>query len=443
LGYQQLLDWAYDNEIELREKGIYNGKINTRAILSLLPSPDVHLHSASKRSLMQDVAGNLASYFELSAQTESIGFPVARSPYPEAYENVLDDFVLVGSDVDDYSQSQDQLSVVARGQYMPVYFAGADGATRSRYFSLLERQDKCGLYAVLFLLPQNHELCQSINAVQGNLVRLDTGGVFTSRSKSAIIVPLEVGRNGWQFDKFIVPSADGMARTKSATLVKSNNGYFLHVAFEFEEPTQYEPAGWLGIDKGILFTAAYAMVDDAGAVLDLGHFDDELRDLQIRHGKEREVLARNGKRVTKRHYKRKAYDAILHGLVNELIAMAQKHQLGIAVEDLNIQVKGSRVVSRFRKLDKFLEYKCKLAGVPFRRVFAAYSSMICHKCGADMKRSDRVVVCTECGYEGHSDDNAAVNIARRPLYRKKDWNGGYREFHRSFNTFCRLSQIDT
>jgi len=37
-----------------------------------------------------------------------------------------------------------------------------------------------------------------------------------------------------------------------------------------------------------------------------------------------------------------------------------------------------------------------------------------------------------CGYAGHSDDNAAVNIARRALYRKADWPGGYREFHRSF-----------
>lgn len=432
IGYQQLLHWARDHEEELRENGTYNDKINTRAIYHLLPSPDVHLHSSIKGSLRQDVAANLVSYFELSALSDDVGFPIARSPYPDAYDNALDDFILVGSDLDDYNQSRDQLSVIARGQYMPVLFAGADGATRSRYFSLLGRTDKYGLYAVLYLLPQNHELCQSVNAQQGNLYRLDTGDVFTSRSKGAIIVPLEIGANGWQFDKFLEPSMNGPVRTKTATLVKRDDEYFLHVAFEFPEEKQYQPCAYVGIDKGILFTAAYALVDDTGAVKEMGHFDDELRDLQIRHGKQREKLMRDGQTVTRTHYKRQAYDAILHGLANELIALAEQHQAGIVVEDLNIQVRGSRVVSRFRKLDKFLEYKCKLAGVPFRRVFAAYSSMICHQCGGDVERNDRHVVCTECGYEGHSDDNAAVNIARRALYRKKDWIGGYREFHRNF-----------
>jgi len=153
--------------------------------------------------------------------------------------------------------------------------------------------------------------------------------------------------------------------------------------------------------------------------------------LQQRHGKEREQLARNGKKVTRRHYKRQAYEAILHGLANELIAMALQHQAMIVVEDLNIQVKGKRVVSRFRKLDRYLEYKCALAGVPFRHVYAAWSSMICHKCGEKMERDDRVVTCPHCGYVGHSDDNAAVNIARRALYKKKDWTNHF-EFHRSF-----------
>lgn len=116
--------------------------------------------------------------------------------------------------------------------------------------------------------------------------------------------------------------------------------------------------------------------------------------------------------MTWRNYKCKAYENILHVLANKLVAIAQEHRAGIVVEDLNIQVRGGRVVSRFRKLDKILQYKCRLAGVPFRSVFAAYSSMICHRCGELMERDDRQVTCTHCGYAGHSDDNAAVNIAR-------------------------------
>jgi len=273
-------------------------------------------------------------------------------------------------------------------------------------------------------------------------VRLDTGEVFKSNSKSAILVSLELGKNGWQETKFLTPAQMGQASIKSAFLVKDERegAYYLNVSFAFERPGQYRPQAYLGIDKGILFTAAYAVVGVEGKVLDLGHFDDDLRELQIKHGRERERRARNGKIVTKRHYKRKAYENILHCLANDLIAKAQGAQAQIVVEDLNIQVRGSRVTSRFRKLDRILEYKCALAGVPFRRVFAAYSSMICHKCGELMDRDNRVVVCKHCGYHGHSDDNAAVNIARRAMYRKADWEGkgGYRAFHRSFENIGSL-----
>jgi putative transposase len=430
--YQALLDWAAEHDELLRRESVYNDKINTRAIAGLLPRLNVGLHSSAKHSLFADVAGNLASYYALSSEDSNTGFPVGRDPNPEVYANALDDFALVGSDVDDYNDTRNRLATLARGQYMPLFIEGADGAKRNRYFSLLTNADANKLLVALWLLPKGHALERPINATEGNLYRLDTGEVFTSNSAGAILVPLEVGRNGWQGDKFLNPALEGNARVKTAFLVKRDDEYFLHVAFEIPCQPVYEPAAYLGIDKGILFTAAYAVVDTVGAVLSMGHFEDELRALQQKHGKQREELARNGQQITKTHYKQKAYDAILHSLANTLIDMAKHQQAGIVVEDLNVQVKGSRVVSRFRKLDHILEYKCKLAGVPFRRVFAAYSSMICHHCGGDMTRDDRLVTCRECGYVGHSDDNAAVNIARRVMYRKADWAGGYREFHRSF-----------
>jgi len=278
-------------------------------------------------------------------------------------------------------------------------------------------------------------MCKPVGVNQDNLIRLDTGEIFKTNSKSAILVPLEMGSNGWQEFRFLQPAMNGQAVVKSAFLVLDRTGdYFLHVSFAFDCPDRYAPKAYLGIDKGILFTAAYAIVDKSGGVVEMGHIDDELRSLQIKHGKERERLARNGKKITRRHYKRRAYDNILHSLANILIDMALESRAQIVLEDLSIQVKGGRVVSRFRKLDKILGYKCKLAGVPIRSVFAAYSSMICHKCGGMMNRDDRLVTCPHCGYEGHSDDNAAVNIARRALYRKKDWEkrGGYKSFHRSF-----------
>jgi putative transposase len=442
VAYQEVLDRAQDDE-GIRENGRYKGKYTGKSVAEALPRPKAEMHSSAIDSLLLDVGGNLASYYELLEQDfDATSYPTARDPSPEAEKEALDHFIAVGADQGDYDQARARLLRQTHGRFMPVFFRRADGASqtksgaaRNRNFSLVA-DERGRLFAVLYLLPAGHDLGRPLGATQGNLYRLDTGEVFKSNSKAAILVPLQVGRNGWQLEKFVRPARDsGDVSVKTAFLLKDERAgeYYLHVAFEFTCPEPYSPEAYLGVDMGILFTAAYALVDGSGgAVIDIGHFDDELRALQIKHGRERERLARGGKRVTWRHYKTRAYDNILHALANNLVEMAKARQAGVVIENLNVQVRGGRVKSRFRKFGNILEYKCRLVGVPFRRVFAAWSSMICHKCGETMERDDRLVTCPACGYEGHSDDNAAVNIARRAMYRKRDWAGGYREFHRSF-----------
>lgn len=439
LAYTAILNWVQNNLALLSEKGLFRDHYTGKSLCGLLPAPIGSLHSSLKDSLKIAVGATLASYFELIAENPETSFPAGRDPSPIAIEGALDDFAKCGSE--NYDELRDRLLTVCKGSVMPLYFCRADGASqrqngsaRNRNFSLLWRSDKRQLLAVLYLLPIGHELCQPLDVNRGNLMRLDTGETFRSRSRAAILVPLQMGSNGWQERRFLEPALQGHASVQSALLVKDGDEYYLHVTFALECEEKYIPRAYLGIDSGILFTAAYGLVDAGGNVLEIGHLEDELRELQIKHGKEREQLAKNGRTITKHHYKRQAYDNILHCLVNELIAKAKEHQAQIVLEDLNIQVRGSRVVSRFRKIDKFMDYKCKLEGIPFRHVFAAYSSVICHKCGGDMIRDNRIVICTECGYKGHSDDNASVNIARRALYRKDEWEerGSYRGFHRSF-----------
>jgi len=288
--------------------------------------------------------------------------------------------------------------------------------------------------AALWLLPKGHSLEKPMEGHQDNLYRLDTGEVFRSNSKTGLLVPVEIGRNGWQEMKFLQPSWEGKASVQSAFLVKRDEAYFLHVSFEIPCPPAYAPVAWVGVDKGILITAAYAVVDGRGDVMEIGHVDDELRQFQIENGKLRRRKAQRGGRVDARDSKQQEIEHRLHQLANTLITLALEYHAGIAVEDLNpeLQVRGKAVVSRFQKLDHILEYKCKLAGVPLRRVFAAYSSVICHRCGETVERPERqTVICPACGYIGNADENAAVNISRRPLYKKSEWNG-YREFHRSF-----------
>ncbi|MBD3408395.1 MAG: transposase [Candidatus Lokiarchaeota archaeon] len=436
IAYQNLLDWAQENLSLVIKEGQYKDSYSAMSIRKLLPRPDAQIHSSMKDSIMQDVASNLASYLELAKQDERTGWPIAILQDNDVMDDSLEHFAHVGSDIDDYNESRDSLLRIARSKHLPLSFARPDGATKNRNFSLLRNTEKYQYLALLYLLPGRHELCQPLGAKQGNLTRVDTGDLFESNTRTAILCPIEIGRNGWQYSKFIEPAQNGEAKIKSAKLTLEEGEFYLHVAFEFECEERYKPRAYLGIDSGILITAAYALVDSKGKVLDLGHYNDKLRELQIKHSRIRERKGRHGQRVTWRDYKTQAYDNILHILANRIVMCAKENKAQIVIEDLeNIRVQGSRVKSRFRKFAHILEYKTALHGVPMRETFAQYSSIICHVCGEDMERDDRDVYCPSCGHKDHSDDNAAVNIARRALYRKKDWEkrGGYRAFHRSFS----------
>jgi len=448
LAYQDLLNWAKEHEAQIAQEGKYvytnrKGEIiekyTGKSIAKMLPRVNAAVHGSVKDSLIQDAAGNLASYFALIEAGESPSFPTSRNPSPSAFPNALDDFGLVG--LEDYDYYKDRLTKVARGSVRPLFFSRCD---HTRNACLLYDVRKDRYFALMHLLPAKHTLGKPLPLTEDNLIRLDTGEVVqkSAQSKTAILAPLELGNNGWQIQKFLKPAMDAGGRIRTAHLVHDNGDYFLHVAFAFDCPPPYTPCAYLGIDRGVLFNAAYGLVNSKGVLIELGHLDDDLRALQIKHGREREHKQHSGKAVTKRHYRTKAYDNILHSLVNVLIEKALKHKAQIVLEDLNVQVKGNRVKSRFKTLERFAEYKCKLEGVPLCSVFSAWSSYICHRCGEKGERrgyKGREFFCPGCGLICHSDDNAAVNIARRALYRKADWKNHF-EFHKSF---ANVTGLDT
>ena len=73
-------------------------------------------------------------------------------------------------------------------------------------------------------------------------------------------------------------------------------------------------------------------------------------------------------------------------------------------------------------MEGIIKYKADMLGIPVRSVFAAYSSQICIHCGEDVIREPReLATCKVCGQAEHADSAAAVNIARRALYKKSKW----------------------
>jgi IS605 OrfB family transposase len=442
LGYNDLLKWARDNEEYLNLNGKYipkgkeDGKHTGMSIRALLPRVDCEVHSSMKDSLAADVAANLASYFELG---DNAGFPTARTHLDSEIEQAAEYFALVGASEEDYDTARNYFLRRSHADYMPVSFCRADGATKSRNFSLLVNTEKRQLLAALWLLPARHSLCRPLNAKRGNLIRVDTREEFVSNSTTAILVPLEIGSNGWQQYKFLDPAYEGQIQVKTAKLLYQSGEFYLAVAFKFEEPETYKPQAYLGVDRGVFFSMAYALVDSKGRIMKMESNPDGFRDHTIQANKRVQDKHKLGRQVTFRDYKRKEGEAILHRLVNGILDTAEEHKAMIVFEQLNIRIKGKFYKSAWAKMHKFTEYKAKLRGIPIWRggVWAANSSTICIYCGGlnqNRKRDRSPFTCPSCGLVYHSDAGAGVNIARRALYKKKVWEkkGGYMAFHRSF-----------
>jgi len=114
-----------------------------------------------------------------------------------------------------------------------------------------------------------------------------------------------------------------------------------------------------------------------------------------------------------------------HQISKRMVAEAQRTGRGIAVEQLGgirarvrlRQPQRAAVHSwAFAQLGGFLAYKAKQAGVAFVEVNPAYTSQMCSACGwvhKHNRRSQSGFECGRCGFVGHADHNAAINIACR------------------------------
>ena len=109
-----------------------------------------------------------------------------------------------------------------------------------------------------------------------------------------------------------------------------------------------------------------------------------------------------------------------HQTTHELVS---KLPCRVVMEDLNVSgmMKNkhlSKAIAQqtFYEFIRQMKYKCEWKSIQFLQVDRFYpSSKTCSKCGSiktDLKLSDRIFVCPDCGFEIDRDYNAAINLMR-------------------------------
>jgi putative transposase len=211
-------------------------------------------------------------------------------------------------------------------------------------------------------------------------------------------------------------------------LIYRDGKWFLHATIETSEAPLAEPvSGFLGVDMGIVNIATTSTGDKSSGA-ELNRYRKRQARLRKRLQAKKTSSARRLLKKRRRKEARFAAD-INHQISKRIVAEAERTGCGIAVEELT----GIRDRVRLRKpqratmhswafaqLGSFLAYKAKQAGVAFVEVDPAYTSQTCSACGwVDKKnrRSQAVFECGRCGFVGHADHNAAINIAARGVER--------------------------
>ena len=110
----------------------------------------------------------------------------------------------------------------------------------------------------------------------------------------------------------------------------------------------------------------------------------------------------------------------IHQITHCLVSLKPRR---IVMEKLNVQgmLKNKHLSKAIReqcfaKFIRIMKYKCEQSNIEFVQADRFYpSSKTCSCCGhikKDLKLSDRVYVCEECGNVIDRDYNAAINLSR-------------------------------
>jgi putative transposase len=261
-------------------------------------------------------------------------------------------------------------------------------------------------------------LTLSVNKVK----RISLPIVFGEKQKQRIEEAL---KNEWKFT--------------TVEMVKHNKEWYAHFVLKKKISIINKPETIVAIDIGErnLATAIKILINNPNKPMQ-GRFwkGAKIKNIRglyshIKRNLMRKKLLKEVKRLGEKERRKTNY--LLHVIAKQIINYAkQSSNPVITMEDItHIREKfnKSRKLNKrfhslpFRKLQKYIEYKALLNGIPvyyLLKNLVKNTSKTCHRCGHVAQVKGREFKCPNCGLRYNRDLNACINIAHR-LMRSMGW----------------------
>lgn len=239
---------------------------------------------------------------------------------------------------------------------------------------------------------------------------------------------------------YIPTSKDGYI-VRSGTISHKAGRYYISCLVDIEEPVRQalKPFG-LGIDLGL---EKFAVISNGNVYKNINKSKRIIK-LEKKLKREQRCLSRKyehakkkgesthkniDKQIAKAQRIYNKLNNIRTDYINKVVSeLVKTKPTYITIENLNISgMMKNKYLSKAISNQRFYEFrqklfnKCKIYGIELRIADRFYaSSKTCHECGSvkkDLKLSDRVYKCSECGNTMDRDLNASLNLRDTKSYK--------------------------
>ena len=208
---------------------------------------------------------------------------------------------------------------------------------------------------------------------------------------------------------------------KTLRLTKKRGNYIAQICYTPSFPQIEENGVVMGVDLGIKCPAVAKTSD--GKVRFFGNGRERRSKRRMFKGRRKHLQKRKHCRKLKRieHKERRWMIDQDHKLSREIVDYAIQNGIktikmemlsGIRKRTTSKSRKNSYSINSwsFYRLQQFIVYKARLAGIRILFVDPRYTSQTCPSCGNKHKAIDRLYRCSACGYTKHRDLIGAINI---------------------------------